>query len=123
MENLSQELDQPLSRSHHLNQRDTKAKTVTSHVEKVKKPTLPHGGRALAPSHFPQFPLHTQNLQKSQYSRPFCHPKPTIPTPIPTAFSRRPRASLSTFFTFFTKHKKSEKTCKLTFSAPNDLSF
>jgi hypothetical protein len=83
IENLSRGLDQPLAHRHHLNQRDTKDKTLTSNMEKVKTPAL-----TKAPyfrnSHFPQFPLNTQNLQKSQYSRPFCYPNHTIPTPIPT---------------------------------------
>ena len=44
------------------------------------------GGRALTPSHFPQFPLDTQNMQKSPYSRAFCDQKHAIPTSFPTFF-------------------------------------
>ena len=94
---------------------------------------LPHSGRALAPSHFPQFPLNTQNAQKNPYSRAFCGPNAAIPTPFPTFFHsvktfKTPvfarvfttkLTAISTFFTFSTQHKKSGKTSRIPWcSAP-----
>ena len=84
--------------------------------------------RALAPSHFPQFPLNPQNVQKSPYSRAFCVPNARNSHTIPTLFSLRARCqspyfltpptggrapALSTFFTFSTQHKNCEKTYAL----------